>query len=370
MVTMTKKNEGALPSQALRELIQNDSIVGADVNNIGPASLDLTISEEAYQVEEIFLPKQDESVRNILSYTKHCPHDLSNVMERSTAYLLRLNETLKLPQDIFGYCNPKSTTGRNDVHVRILADGVSRYDTVPRGFTKELWAVVIPKSFPIRLFKEAALSQMRLFNANSLFKEKEFKKMFTEYKLLSTLEGKPYNYSDLKANDNDGSIILTLDLSANIIGYECCGVDNVLDFSKGISSHEPADFFREISNGSDSIHLKKGSFYILSSSEAVRVPPQMACEMVAMDERSGEFRSHYAGYIDPGWGWGKKGENAGRPLTLEVRPFEDIVIRHGQPIAKIRFERMADVPDIIYDCKESNYMDQSGPKLSKHFNVN
>ena len=367
---MIEKNKGALPSQTLKEFIENGLIAGSDLNNISPASLDLTISDEAYQVDEIFLPKKDESVRNILSYTKHRSHDLSNILEHNVAYLIRLNEVLKLPKDIYGYCNPKSTTGRNDVHVRILADGISRYDTVPRGFAKELWAVVIPKSFPIRLFKGVPLSQMRLFNASSFFKEKEFKKIFAEQRLLSRIDGKPYNYSDLKLNDNDSSIILTLDLSQDIMGYESRNVDNVLDFSKGVSSHEPVDFFEKITNRSDNIHLKKGRFYILSSHQAVRVPPELACEMVAMDEKSGEFRSHYAGYIDPGWGWGKKGEGTGRPLTLEVRPFEDLVIRHGQAIAKIRFERMADMPDVIYDCKDSNYIKQTGPKLSKHFNVN
>jgi dCTP deaminase len=115
------------------------------------------------------------------------------------------------------------------------------------------------------------------------------------------------------------------------------------------------------------VYLKKGAFYILSTNEAVRVPPELACEMVPMDERSGEFRSHYAGFIDPGWGWGEKGEGKGRPLTLEVRPFEDLIVRHGQPIAKIKFERVNEVPVAAYDSMGSNYIKQSGPKLAKHF---
>ncbi len=367
---MIEKKEGALPYQTLKEFVQKGVIIGANPDNISPASLDLTVSEEAYRVEKIFLPKNGESVRDILSYTEYFPHDIANIMERNVPYLFRLNEKLKLPHDIFGYCNPKSTTGRNDVHIRVLADGVSRYDTVaPRGFIGELWAVVIPKSFPIRLTKGESLSQLRFFNADSHFEEKEFQKVFTKHKLLLTPDGKPYDYSDLKINDNDSSILLTLDLSQDIIGYECRGTNKILDLSKGVSSHNANDFFEVATNKSGCVHLKRGSFYILSSYEAIRVPPEMACEMVAMDERSGEFRSHYAGFIDPGWGWGKKGEDTGRPLTLEVRPFEDIAIRHGQPIAKIRFERMAEVPDVLYDCKESNYLSQKGPKLSKHFYI-
>ncbi len=99
------------------------------------------------------------------------------------------------------------------------------------------------------------------------------------------------------------------------------------------------------------------------------MPPDLVCEMVPMDERSGEFRSHYAGFIDPGWGWGKKGEGRGRPLTLEVRPFEDIIVRHRQPIGKICFEKMAETPAVAYDALSSNYLVQSGPKLAKHFKV-
>jgi dCTP deaminase len=95
----------------------------------------------------------------------------------------------------------------------------------------------------------------------------------------------------------------------------------------------------------------------------------MACEMIPMDERSGEFRSHYAGFIDPGWGWGKNGEGKGRPLTLEVRPFEDLIVRQGQPIAKIRFEKVTEIPEVIYDATGSNYIKQSGPKLAKHFKI-
>ena len=170
----------------------------------------------------------------------------------------------------------------------------------------------------------------------------------------------------MQIRDNDNSIILTLDLADENLGFEGIRSDDVLDLSK-VNFYERNKFFKPIKKKGDYVYLKKGSFYILSTHEAVRVPPDLACEMVSMDERSGEFRSHYAGFIDPGWGWGKGGEGKGRPFTLEVRPFEDIIVRQGQPIAKIRFERMAETPEIIYDSMPSNYIKQSGPRLAKHF---
>ena len=367
-MTLTFSGHGAFSSQDIETLIQQGAIINAEKEHISPASLDLTISDEAYRVEEIFLPKTGETVRDVLKSIEVFPHDFSNPLERDVTYLFLLNEKISLPEDVYGYCNPKSTTGRNDVHARVIADGVSRYDAVtPKGFRGELWVAVTPKSFPIKLAKGMPLSQLRLFNKDTHFTEGECKDALETYGLLWDLEGRKYSYEEIKIRDNDGSIILTLDLSQDIAGYECHGSNKVLDFSKGAQSHNPAGFFERIRIDRKRIHLKKGSFYVLSSCEAVRVPPDLTCEMAPMDERSGEFRSHYAGFIDPGWGWGKNGEGKGRPLTLEMRPFEDIVIRHGQPIGKIKFERVTQIPNMLYDTKASNYLAQTGPKLSKHF---
>jgi dCTP deaminase len=150
------------------------------------------------------------------------------------------------------------------------------------------------------------------------------------------------------------------------LGYEGVKSNTVVDLSK-IKFYDHKKFFKPVKKTGEYLHLKKDGFYILSTHEAVRVPPDLSCEMISMDERSGEFRSHYAGFIDPGWGWGEKGEGKGRPLTLEVRPFEDLIVRQGQPIAKVRFERLIEVPDVVYDATNSNYIVQTGPKLAKHF---
>ncbi len=284
-------------------------------------------------------------------------------------YLIRLNETMKLPQSVYGYCNPKSTSGRNDVHVRVLADGVPRYDALtPGGWSGELWMSIMPKSFKVKLTKGQTLSQLRLFNRDTRLDNLELELANERYKILWRQNGTEVTYEDIKIRDNDGSIILTLDLTSDILGYEGIPTKEVLDLSK-VGGHDGKKFFKPVKKSGGFVYLKKGHFYILSTLEAVRVPPELACEMAPMDERSGEFRSHYAGFIDPGWGWGKKGEGKGRPLTLEVRPFEDIIVRNNQAIAKIRFETVARIPELLYDATDSNYVAQSGPKLSKHFKI-
>jgi len=364
------KKIGALPSQMIGEMMNAGFISGTEKieNNINPASLDLSISEEIYRVEGIFQPRPNEKVRDILELIGAIPQKLDAVFERDRTYLARLNEKLKFPKTVYGYANPKSSTGRNDIHVRVLTDGVSRYDVIPSEYCGESWLAVKPKSYPIKLSFGEKLSQLRFFNADTRFNETELEIAMARDKLLwYPLENRVLDYSEIKIRDNDGSIILTLDLTTDIVCYECLGSEKILDFSKRRCN--PEDFFSAlIKKKNGYVFLKKGGFYILSTREAVRIPPHLACEMVPMDERSGEFRSHYAGFIDPGWGWGKSGEGKGRQLTLELRPFEDIIVRDNQPICKIKFERMADVPDKLYDeMSNSNYVEQKGPCLSKHF---
>jgi dCTP deaminase len=363
--------KGALPSQKIRELILAGNIKGINEENISPASLDLSISSEVYRVEGIFLPKKNENVRDILKHGHigAIKFDLLSPMEKNVTYLAKLNEELELPDDIYGYCNPKSTTGRNDIHVRVLANKVSRYDTVtPKGYEGELWVAITPKSFPVKMAAGQPLTQIRFFNDDTRFTEKELKENMESQKLLWSLDGRCYGYDDINIKDSDGSIILTLDLSQNIIGYKGRRTNKLLDLTKGVNSHNMEDFFEPVRKYDDCIHLQKGGFYILSTNQAVRVPPDFACEMAPMDERSGEFRSHYAGFFDPGWGYGKDGEGKGRPITLELRPFEDLIIRHAQPIGRIKYEKMIETPEISYDSKEtSNYKVQVGPKLSKYF---
>lgn len=370
------KTLGALPSQDILQMVDAGMIVGAERANVNPASLDLSISDEVYRVEGIFQPRANERVADLLKSIRAFPHNLTTPLERGVTYLARFEEKFDLPETVYGYCNPKSSTGRNDIHVRVIANGVQRYDAItPVGYKGDLWVAIIPRSFPVLLSKRATLSQVRFFNQDTRLDELDLELSMNRLGLLWDRDGKRFTHRDLKISDRDGSVILTVDLSGwaavgeeeEIVGWECRGVNKVFDFSD--RDYVPRDFFEPIKKRDDGyIHLKQGGFYILSTAECVRVHPELACEMASMDERSGEFRSHYAGYIDPGWGYGTNGDGKGRPLTLEVRPFEDLIIRHHQPIAKIKFERMREIPNILYDAKgNSHYVEQAGPLLSKHF---
>jgi dCTP deaminase len=362
-----KMGEGALPSQTILELIKAGHITGTNGSHVSPASLDLSLSDEIYAVDGIFQPLPHETVKDVLAKVGKKRHDFNLPLVCGQTYLARLNEKLNLPADIYGYCNPKSTSGRLDVHVRLLADGVPRYDAVtPSGFSGELWLSIIPKTFPVKVSPGQTLNQLRLFNADTRLNDDELINAIDNNKLLWTKAAEPISYQSLKVKDNDRSIILTLDLEEGVIGYEGVHTSQAIDLSL-VGAHDAATFFRPIKKTDGTLFLKRGEFYILSTLEAVRVPPELACEMVPMDERSGEFRSHYAGFIDPGWGWGGNGEGQGRTLTLEVRPFEDLIVRHGQPIAKIKFERMKELPEVLYDKTNSNYVVQKGPKLAKQF---
>lgn len=364
---MREEGKGALPAQVIKELIAAGHITGTNGSHVSPASLDLSLSDEIYVVNGIFQPLPGETVRDVLAKVEKKVHPFDRPLICGQVYLARLNEKLNLPPDVYGYCNPKSTSGRLDVHVRLLADGVPRYDAVgPAGWSGELWLSIAPKTFPIKIAPGQTLNQLRLFNADTRLSDGDLNEVINNRQLVWSKEGKPYRYNDLKVRDNDHSVILTLDLEEEIIGYEGVHTTSAIDISL-IKEYEVENFFRPIKKDNKPLFLKRGEFYILSTLEAVRVPPELACEMVSMDERSGEFRSHYAGFIDPGWGWGASGEGKGRTLTLEVRPFEDLIVRHGQPIAKIKFEHMAHLPHVLYDTASSNYVAQKGPKLAKHF---
>jgi dCTP deaminase len=365
---MTAITQGALPAQTITKLIQQDCIKGALAEHVSPASLDLTLSEEIYSIRGLMLPKVGETIRDLLPLMEAQPTDIKHPVACGQMYLVRLNETLDLPQHIYGYCNPKSSTGRLDMHVRVLADGVPRYDSVtPKGFTGELWLAIAAQSFSIQLHAGTPLTQLRLFTGDSRFSESDLQEALSAGLVWHPKEDRPLAYSELVTNDKDGAVVLTALVGEGVCGYKCIATpEQILDVEK-IAHYPAADFFEPLYIEDRVLRLKRDKFYILSAAERVKIPPTLASEMVPMDERNGDFRSHYAGFLDPGWGWGVDGVGKGRPFTLEVRPFEDLVVRAGQPIAKIKFERMLAEPSLHYDTKVSNYLTQSGPKLGKQF---
>jgi len=254
--------------------------------------------------------------------------------------------------------------------VRVLADGVPRYDSItPKGYSGELWVAITAKSFGVHLHEGTPLTQLRLFTGDTRFNELDLELALRDGLVWHPSEDKKLLYSDIVTNDQDGTVVLTALVEEGMCGYECIATpDQVIDVAN-IAGYDGSDFFRPVEITDGALRLKRDKFYILSGAERVKIPPMLASEMMPMDERSGDFRSHYAGFLDPGWGWGIDGEGKGRPFTLEVRPFEDLVVRKGQPIAKIRFERLMEAPEVHYDAdpKSHNYQSQSGPKLGKQF---
>jgi dCTP deaminase len=368
---MTVPKAGALAAEQLQKLIESEHIKGATEEHISPASLDMTLSEEAYQIQGLLLPRVGETVRDALAIMQPQAVDLEQPLRAGQLYLIRLRESVALPESVYGYCNPKSSTGRLDTHVRVLADGVPRYDSLtPKGYCGELWVAVYPQSFSLQVHPGTPLTQLRLFTKDTRLSEIELANLYQTKKLVwHPTKDHTLPYEELLTHDQDGAILLTAYINEGVVGYECIAEPSaVIDVAK-VGQYAAADFFAPLYAHDEIIYLKRDRFYILSGAERVRIPPTLASEMVPMDERSGDFRSHYAGFLDPGWGWGTAGEGKGRPFTLEVRPFEDLLIRAKQPIAKIKFEHMAQEPAVHYDTKDSNYLCQSGPKLAKQFRL-
>ncbi len=364
---------GALPTHRIRDLLHG-FVKGATVKNIRPASLDLRLTDEVYRVRAGFLPSREETVLQAIKRAGGRKVRGPKVtLDRNVAYVIRLQESIDhLPGDgTYAFCNPKSSSGRVDVHVRVCVDGHSRYDEIPHSYKGPLWLFVVAKTFPVVVSPDLSLSQVRFFSRDTRFEEhdhavemdRESDKRIDEG-LIFTPSGERVFHRDLRHSDHDGSVILTLGLEFQHPGFEAIENSEEIDLVRS-GHHDPRYFFREIGLRDNSITLRAGSFYILSTREYVRVPPTLACEMRPMDERSGDLRSHYAGFIDPGWG---VSSGVGRPLTLEVRSFDyAIIVLHGQPIAKIRYERMFEAPVKHYDKMNPTYGKQSGPHLAKYF---
>ncbi len=365
---------GALPSETIHELLRESLIVEADPRNVRPGSLDLAITDEVYRVNGAFLPGCDETVAAAMRRVGGIRLTGAKVLlEKGCCYCIRLAERIaRFPAHTYAFANPKSSSGRVDMHVRLLVDRSSRYDAINEKYQGPLWLLVVPKTFPVLVSPGLALNQLRFFNGDTRFDELQLSMMFESGGgLLADEKGKGFIYSDITHTDGDGSILLSLGLNFEVPGYEAIETGEAIDLS--LKAHyDPRNFFREVTVskvcGKSSVTLRSGNFYILSSREYVRVPESLACEMRPMDERSGDLRSHYAGFIDPGWGIGVDGSGNGRPLTLEVRSFDNgIIIQDGQPIAKIRYEKMLRIPEQHYDQMSPTYGTQNGPKLGKQF---
>lgn len=349
---------GVLPSQTLRTLVRNGTISGTPAilpDQIQPASLDLRLGTHAYRVRASFLAGHGRTVADRIAEFEMHRIDLTDgaVLEKGCVYVIPLMEHLTLPADVSAVANAKSSTGRLDLLTRTITDGGVEFDRIGAGYTGPLYAEVCPRSFSVLVRPGMRLNQLRLRKGTARLDDDELRALHRETPLVMDT-----------AVISDGlgfSVDLRLE---GPVGYRAKPHTGVIDLAK--IGHYPArDFWEEVHAHDGRIILDPGAFYILVSREAVTIPPTHAAEMAPYIAMVGEFRVHYAGFFDPGFG---HGSGAGSRGVLEVRCHEaPFVLEHGQIVGRLVYERMSAAPDVLYGAGiSSNYQGQ-GLKLSKHF---
>ena len=357
--------DGVLPDKEIRSLIDNHQVTltgDLGTRQVQPASLDLTLGARAWRVRASFLPSRSAGVLSRLDAgLKMHALDLTNgaVLERGCVYLVQLQESLDLPEDISASANPKSSTGRIDVFVRTVVDGGDAFDVAPAGYKGPLFVEISPRSFSIIVRRGSSLNQLRFKKGRPQLDDNALKDLQNETPLI-----------DADADINDGigvRIDLTGDKQAPI-GWRARRHSGLIDVDKR-GALDPEDYFEAIYAGkSKSIILDPDEFYILASKERLLVPPTYAAEMTPINTGLGEFRVHYAGFFDPGFGWQKSGAPPTSRGVLEVRSHDaPFVLDDGQLVARLVYEQMTTAPEALYGADlSSNYQGQ-GLRLSKHF---
>ena len=355
---------GVLPSQAIEKLLENGEITVTEptvAGQIQPASLDLRLGKVAYRVRASFLAGKGQSVADRLREFEMHQIDLSDgaVLEKGCVYVVPLMEHLALPDYITAVANAKSSTGRLDLLTRPITDGGAEFDRIKPGYNGPLYAEICPRSFSVLVRPGMRLNQIRFRTGQAVL---------TDAQLTALHEHSPLVDGPAVIQDGLGfSVDLQLP-GSDLVGYRAKPHTGVIDLDR-IGEYDPRDYWEEVRSSDGRIILDPGAFYILVSREAVQIPPEYAAEMAPYLAMVGEFRVHYAGFFDPGFGHDAAG-GAGSRGVLEVRCHEaPFVLEHGQVVGRLVYEKMAEVPNQLYGSGiASNYQGQ-GLKLSKHFKV-
>src|SRR6266567_9551542 len=366
-LTLAPSQQGILPDRMIAALAEQGAIRAARpfaADQIQPASLDLRLGAVAYRVRASFLPGPGITVAQRIAELKLHEFSLSTgaVLETNCVYIVPLIENLALPSDIAAATNPKSSTGRLDVFTRVIADETRGFDRIAGGYHGPLYAEISPKTFPVLVREGSRLSQIRFRHGNALLDGESLRALHARERLVD----------DSDADVSEG-IAVSVDLSGlgpdGLVGYRAKRHTGVIDVERR-AGYDVGDFWEPMrSRGERSLILDPDEFYILASKEAVQVPPDYAAEMVPFDPLMGEFRVHYAGFFDPGFGYAGAGGHGARAV-LEVRSREvPFILEHGQIVGRLVYEKMLARPDAMYGQRiGSNYQAQ-GLKLSKHFRV-
>ena len=377
-----KKENGVLSSQEIFGLISNNTIYSEqeiDKEIIQPASIDLRLGIKAWRVPASFLPGKGNKVSNRLKSLAMHEFSLMDgaVLECGCVYIVKLLEELSLPNDLSGIANPKSSTGRLDVFTRLIVDGAQEFEDVPSGYQGPLYAEISPRTFSVLVRTGSMLNQLRLRRGVSITSDKEMEILQEHVGLVRSQDDE--NLPDKIKN----GVPLSVDLIGKngLIGYKARKHSMLIDIDKP-NFYKKELFWEKIttedlisqsySSKNDknvgSLILSPDAFYILASKEYVSVPSNYAAEMRAYDTKVGEFRAHYAGFFDPGFGLNELGASETRAV-LEVRSHDvPFLIEQGQTVCRLVYEPMASVPNHLYGEAggNSNYQAQ-GLKLAKHF---
>ncbi len=353
---------GVLPSQKIRALIAGGAI-RADIPvtpaQIQPSSLDLRLGTIAYRVRASFLTGGGRTVDERLDEFEMHRIDLSKgaVLEKGCVYVVPLMESLKLPEGVQAVANAKSSTGRLDLLTRTITDGGVEFDRIAPGYDGPLYAEICPRSFSVLVRPGMRLNQIRFRDGHAALSDDDLRALHGAAPLVS---------GEALIADGLGFSVDLAPEKGTLVGYRAKPHTGVIDLDL-IGHYAPEDYWEPIHTSEGRIILDPGAFYILVSREAVTIPPECAAEMAPYLAMVGEFRVHYAGFFDPGFGHDAAGGQGSRGV-LEVRCHEaPFVLEHGQVVGRLVYERMTETPDMLYGREiASNYQGQ-GLKLSKHF---
>ncbi len=366
---MNETPRGVLPAQSLEALVACGAIRARSPiqpEQIQPSSIDLRLAGEAYRVRASFLGTGTAPITERIDQYRLHTLDLtgSAVLEKGCVYIIPLQEELALPAGISGKANPKSSTGRLDIFTRLITDEGRQFEIVPAGYRGRLFAEVVPRTFSVVVRQGDRLSQLRLFQGEYQPSDILLRQLESEETLvfLDDIPGEPKIQNGLRLSVD----LAGIDGSA-VIGYRARRHAPLIDLAK-LHHYDPEEFWYPIRrNESRTLILDPEDFYILASREKVRIPAQYAAEMVPFDPTIGEFRIHYAGFFDPGFGYGA-GEINGTRAVLEVRSHEvPFILEDGQTVASLVYEKLLERPRLLYGEGIGSSYQRQGLKLSKHF---
>ncbi len=360
---------GILPSQEIVALIKAGKIIASvpvGDDQIQPASIDLRLGEVAYEVRASFLPSESTIQKKIHDlFIRELKLEPSATFSKNSVFIVPLVERLNLPPDVSGQANPKSTTGRLDIFTRLITEPGAEFERVPKGYSGSLYLEVVSRTFPILVRAGMKLNQLRFVRGNP---------PSSDYSLAKLAEKEALVFEDGESPSKpkiDRGMRVSVDLQGNggasVVAYRAKSNAPPVDLDK-LGHYDVDEFWEVIRNpGPKGLILNPRDFYILASWERISVPPTHAAEMVPFDPSIGEFRIHYAGFFDPGFGYALT-PTRGTKAVLEVRAHEvPILLEDRQLVGKLKYYKMAEPPGKIYGPSIGSSYQQQGLALSKQF---